>query len=117
MLHSNYGTCSIVQASAPERRSEEYRLSTWPCKDVVRDFLHWKGPKEAGKDGKNSRKTSGSIILLMEEILHQLIGSLSHYLQGFIHPRWCRISAINSIIMKYLISVSISISLEVLVSR
>ena len=32
------------------------------------------------------------LILLMEEILHQLIGSLSHYyLQGFIHPRWCRI--------------------------
>ena len=32
-----------------------------------------------------------SPILLMEEILHQLIGSLSHYLQGFysfIHPRW-----------------------------
>ena len=24
-------------------------------------------------------------------------GSLSHYLQGFIHPRWCRISSINSI--------------------
>ena len=23
-------------------------------------------------------------------------GSLSHYLQGFIHPRWCKISAINS---------------------
>ena len=38
------------------------------------------------------------LILLMEEILHQLIGSLSHYLQGFIHPRWCRISSINSII-------------------
>ena len=37
-------------------------------------------------------------ILLMEEILHQLIGSLSHYLQGLIHPRWCRISSINSII-------------------
>jgi len=36
-------------------------------------------------------------ILLMEEILHQLIGSLSHYFQGFIHPRWCRISSINSI--------------------
>ena len=27
-------------------------------------------------------------ILLMENILHQLRGSLSHYLQGFIHPRW-----------------------------
>ena len=36
------------------------------------------------------------ILLLMAEILHQMIGSLSHYLQGFIHPRWCRISAINS---------------------
>ena len=32
----------------------------------------------------------------MEEILHQLIDSFSHYLQGFIHPRWCRISSINS---------------------
>ena len=35
-------------------------------------------------------------ILLMEEILHQLIGSLSHCLHGFIHPMWCRISSINS---------------------
>ena len=34
--------------------------------------------------------------LLMAEILHQLIGSLSHYLHGFIHRRWCRISSINS---------------------
>ena len=24
------------------------------------------------------------------------VGSLSHYLQSFIHPRWCRISSINS---------------------
>ena len=24
------------------------------------------------------------------------VGSLSHYLQGFIDPRWCRISSINS---------------------
>ncbi len=35
------------------------------------------------------------MILLMAEILHQLIGSLSHCFWGFIHPRWCRISAIN----------------------
>ena len=34
--------------------------------------------------------------MLMAEILHQLIGSLPHCLQGFIHPRWCRISSINS---------------------
>ena len=39
------------------------------------------------------------IIMLMAEILHQLICSLSHYLQGFIHAWWCRISAINSCTM------------------
>ena len=32
------------------------------------------------------------IILMMEEILHQLVGSLSHHLQGFTNRRWCRIS-------------------------
>ena len=40
--------------------------------------------------------TCSNVVLLMEEMLQQLIGSLSHYLQGFIHPRWCRISSINS---------------------
>lgn len=33
----------------------------------------------------------------MEEILHQLrLVVLSHYLQGYIHPKWCRIPPINS---------------------
>ena len=36
------------------------------------------------------------LLLLMEEILHQLICRLSHYLQGFAHSWWCRISSINS---------------------
>jgi len=31
-------------------------------------------------------KEPDPIILFMEEILHQLIGGLSHYLQDFIHP-------------------------------
>ena len=36
-------------------------------------------------------------MLLMEQILHQLTGSLSHYVQGFIHPRWLfGISSIKS---------------------
>ena len=43
------------------------------------------------------------MILLMDEILHQLIGSLSHYLQGFIHPRWSRISSINSMMFRYVV--------------
>ncbi len=35
----------------------------------------------------------------MKEILHQLICSLSHYLQGFVHSRWLfGISSINSMI-------------------
>ena len=39
------------------------------------------------------------VILFTEEILHQLIGSLSHYLQGFVHPRWWSLDSwtINSI--------------------
>jgi len=41
------------------------------------------------------------VILLMEDILHQLVGSLSHYLQGFVHPRWCRSSSIDSIVHIY----------------
>ncbi len=63
--------------------------------------------RSAGRTRRNRKARSKSFredptgwctwfILLMAEILHQLIGSLSHYLRGFIHPRWCRISAINS---------------------
>ena len=35
-------------------------------------------------------------IRLMEEILHQFMWYVSHCLRSFIHPRWCRISSINS---------------------
>ena len=55
-------------------------------------------------DGWNTRLVSFwvsayfQVLLLMEEILHQLIGRLSHYLQSFIHSRWCRISSINSML-------------------
>ena len=30
------------------------------------------------------------------KILHQLIWEVSHYLQGFLHSRWCRVHSINS---------------------
>ena len=39
--------------------------------------------------------------LLVEEILHQLIWQITHYLQGFIHLRWCRISSVNSTIWQF----------------
>ena len=39
------------------------------------------------------------LILLMEEILHQLIWRIYHYFSGFVHLKWCRISSINSMMM------------------
>jgi len=38
----------------------------------------------------------GVILLMVQKSCTSGYGSLSHYLQGFIHPRWCRISSINS---------------------
>ena len=32
---------------------------------------------------------------LMADILHQFVGSLSQYSQGFIHPKLCRIPSVN----------------------
>ena len=46
---------------------------------------------------KNCEKWYEMILFSWKKILHQLIGSLSHFLQGFKkNPRWCRSSAINS---------------------
>ncbi len=47
-------------------------------------------PEGVGKRTSNCKyqRFNLNTLLLMEEILHQLIGSLSHYLHGFIHPRW-----------------------------
>ena len=38
-------------------------------------------------------------IRLMEESLHQLKWRIYHYLQGFVHVKWCRISSINNMVM------------------
>ena len=39
----------------------------------------------------------GAILLMVQKSGSPVeVGSLPHYLQGFIHPRWCRISSINS---------------------
>ena len=40
------------------------------------------------------------MVLLMEEIRRSPVevGSLSHFLQGFIHSGWCRISSTNSML-------------------
>ena len=53
---------------------------------------------------KASNRFRHNVLLCMEEILHQLIDGLSHYLYGFIHPRWCRISSIHSITVSWVLS-------------
>ena len=49
---------------------------------------------------------SAVVLLLMEDIRKSPVevGSLSHYLQGFKHPRWFRISSINSFILPFKLS-------------
>ena len=36
------------------------------------------------------------LLMVQKSSDHQLIWRISNFLQGFIHPRWCRISSINS---------------------
>ena len=60
---------------------------------------HGFAPQSGGEDGRRCLwpwDADHEMILLMDKILHHQGWWLSHYLQGFIHPRWCRISSINS---------------------
>ena len=44
---------------------------------------------------------------------NQLIGSLSHYLQGFIHPRWLfGISSINSMMLFALLRFALALGID-----
>ena len=65
--------------------------ASWLCQLIFWKRMRWWCPLRGFYKPWTTLK-----LLLMAEIRHQLIGSLSHYLQGFIHPRWCRISSINS---------------------
>ena len=62
----------------------------------------WQHRREGPKTWLVQKGSRGAIrncmILLMDKILHHQGWWLSHYLSGFNHPRWCRISSINSII-------------------
>ena len=60
------------------------------CKGMVEGDRGKTSPQNCVQDPKESNG-----IELQEEILHQLIGKVPHYLQGFIHTRCGRISSIN----------------------
>ena len=97
---------ATVSAAAPVQSPRQPRMSVKnPLYIIIRlssqrHVFFWRG-----KDRTRSFPTKHEyetlpkhhLLLLMEETLHQWIGSLSHYLQGFINPRWCRISSTNSI--------------------
>ena len=60
------------------------------------NFFPWKvGAFQKEMDLPCNCKKNRSL-RLMAEILHQLIGRLFYYLRGSMHPRWCRMSSINS---------------------
>ena len=78
---------------------------TWPGRMPARSYFKDAARVQRWKSHWKLKPLSpvvlDSNILLMEEILHQLIGSLSQYLQGFIHARWCRISFINIMLHRF----------------
>ena len=84
--------------------SELARLNTFHVIPVVTGILGWAWTRINHTTPKlfffgGVEKSNKSVkLLLMAEILHQLIGSLSHYLQGFIHRRWCRISEPSTVL-------------------
>ena len=54
----------------------------------------WVSSKRMGSDRKTKKIVDGRNPAPVDRY------SLSHYLQGFRHPRWCRISSISSILVK-----------------
>ena len=89
---------SCVSACEPEKTHSTFCTGRWQnmltCSSTVVSHVQRQG-KSGTWDPQNSIFEHCKI-LLMDKILHLLIGSFSHYLlHGFIHPRWCRISSIN----------------------
>jgi len=68
-----------------------------PLVVLVRGLDKVWNPRKAdiARKGKSGEFQSLPKLQWMEEILHQLMGGLSHYLCGFNPPRWCRISSIK----------------------
>ena len=82
-------TVKIIDPSAPslqEQRSDGARI----------ERCHWEQPWEGSEVPKT--KHPGHIICVDGWNPAPVeVGSLSEDIQGFVHPRWCRISSINSI--------------------
>ena len=103
------GTCEHVSLKRVFVQLSRQNLNTRPKKryrQVVPSNKFFFSPGTC-RDDENL-----TIILLMTKILHQLIGSFSHYLQGFIHSRWCRISSINSMFSNGLVDSTTQLAIQ-----
>ena len=77
------------------------------------NYVQWQGMESStqhfGVEDSNSHMAIRYWLVTMIQIVYEYrwycwwlksctscYGSLSHYLQGFIHSRWCRISSVNS---------------------
>ena len=88
----------LVRTALSRMQTTHRRAKTWHSNWVGLRFKYYMSDREIIHDKTYPLHIRiGHAILLMDKILHQLIGSLSHYVQGFIHTRRCRISSINSI--------------------
>ncbi len=65
--------------------------------------------KHKGLKGPWKRMKTGHTVDGSEIRPTSWYGSLSHCLQGFVYPRWCRISAINSIMPLVMIVVALDV--------
>ena len=99
--HLHFATVQIFNKSTfikdDQRHSSRIPTKKDPFLALMRSLighnlccLSGRCPEGVGKRTSNCKyqRFNLNTLLLMEEILHQLIGSLSHYLHGFIHPRW-----------------------------
>ncbi len=93
-LHVTSWWFQLVWTILSELGSSSEGEMSW--KNLKDDHLQLRNVLRKKTMADEGNSNSGHFILLMAEILHQLIGSSSHYLH--IHPRWCRISSTNSII-------------------
>ena len=73
-------------------KSDRLLQEAWPPSTSIAEFVYFFSKAFVTKSWKQRCfivfSISCRIILFMEELLNQLIGGLSHYLQGFIHPSW-----------------------------
>ena len=87
------GLCVLVVVLCSTKFLLVFRLVSFKKNSYIHDASVVQKSRCQGK----LEQLKMDFLLLMAEILHQLIGSLSHYLQGFLHPRWLfGISSINS---------------------